>query len=451
MSAFEVNFDGLVGQTHNYAGLSSGNIASTNNAKNKSYPRKAVKQGLDKMKYVRDLGLKQGVLAPQQRPDLQTLKQLGFTGSHTQIIEKAAKQAPHLLNACYSASAMWTANAATTSASPDTKDGKVHFTSANLVNKFHRSIEHNVTSKILQAMFKNERFFQHHQALPAGNYFGDEGAANHTRLCSNYHQEGINFFVFGRYFDERKGPQTKKYEARQSFEASLAIARLHGLSADRTIFAQQNPDVIDQGVFHNDVIGVGNRNAYFYHEKSFVHLEKTKEELKQRFGQEELHLIEVKTSDLPIKDAVDSYLFNSQLITLPNNKLSLIAPSECQKVKSVYNYIEKKLIKESPITSVHYLDVTQSMKNGGGPACLRFRVCLNEEELNATNQAVLLTDELYHRLHLWADKHYRDQLCQDDLRDPTLIDEVRTGLDELTKILQLGSVYPFQQSSSSLI
>lgn len=443
--AFEINFDGLVGQTHNYAGLSSGNIASTSNAKDKSFPKKAVKQGLDKMKYLRDLGLKQGVLAPQQRPDLNILRKLGFTGNDTQVIEKAFKKAPHLLNACYSASAMWTANAATVSPSADTNDHKVHFTPANLINKFHRSIEHKVTGNILKAMFNDENHFVHHDALPSGNYFGDEGAANHTRLCSEYGRPGVEFFVYGRKFDDQSHPKTKIFEARQSLEASQAIARLHGLKESHTIFAQQNPDIIDQGVFHNDVIGVGNRNAYFYHEQSFVDLAATKNELQRKFEGGNLDLIEVSSKDIPVKDAVNSYLFNSQLITLPNGELSLIAPLECTKINSVYNYIENKLIKETSITSVHYLDVTQSMKNGGGPACLRLRVTLNELELNKMNQGVILTDELYTQLHTWADKHYRDELSQYDLADPKLIIEVQTALDELTSLLQIGSIYPFQQ------
>ena len=445
MKSYEVNFDGLVGQTHNYAGLSSGNIASTKNALDKSYPKKAVKQGLDKMKYLRDLGIQQGVLAPQQRPDLTTLKKLGFSGSDAQIIEKAYKQAPHLLNACYSASAMWTANAATVSPSKDTKDARVHFTPANLINKFHRSIEPQVTGNILKAIFNDERYFTHHEALPAGNYFGDEGAANHTRLCEDYHFEGLEFFVYGRFYNDQQKPKPSIYEARQSLEASKAIARLHNLSEENCVFAQQNPDVIDKGVFHNDVIGVGNKDVYFFHEDSFVDLNRTKEELNSKF-KGDLKLIMVSKDDVCVEDAVSSYLFNSQLVTLKDGSQCLIAPTECQNNKNVFNYIENKLIKESAIKSAHYMDVTQSMKNGGGPACLRLRVALTQLELDSLNQGVLLTDELYHNLHKWADKYYRDELSQKDLSDPKLITEVQEGLDALTKILNIGSVYPFQMN-----
>lgn len=62
MAGYEVNFDGLVGLTHHYAGLSFGNEASTRHQNTLSNPRLAAKQGLLKMKALADLGYKQGVL-----------------------------------------------------------------------------------------------------------------------------------------------------------------------------------------------------------------------------------------------------------------------------------------------------------------------------------------------------------------------------------------------------
>lgn len=444
MNSFEVNFDGLVGPTHNYAGLSVGNVASMSNATDKSYPKAAAKQGLDKMKAVRDLGLKQGVLAPQQRPDLDTLRRLGFSGNDEEVVTKAFKESPILLNACYSASSMWTANAATVSPSADTKDGKVHFTPANLVNKLHRSIEWPVTSNILRATFKDQNIFSHHDALPSGDFFGDEGAANHTRFCREYGEEGVEFFVYGKHHFDRSKPRPSKFEARHTIEASEAIARLHGLNPEKTVFAQQNPDVIDQGVFHNDVIGVGNKDVYFYHEQGLLNSGEVEEQLQKAFGSG-LNLVKVTTDQVPVQDAIKSYLFNSQLITLPNGETALICPEECKNNENVWSYIQDYMIKETPIKHAHAYNVTQSMKNGGGPACLRLRVALKESELSGVNQRTLLTDELYNDLHTWVDKHYRDELSQNDLADPKLITEVRSALDELTQIMDLGSIYPFQK------
>ena len=446
MKFFEANFDGLVGPTHNYAGLSIGNVASLSNAKNSSSPRQAAKQGLSKMKALHDLGLVQGVLAPQERPDVYTLRRLGFTGTDAQVIEKAAKQAPAVFKAVCSASSMWTANAATISPSADTADGKIHFTPANLTNKFHRSLEPVTTGKILQAMFRDPKHFAHHTHLPDNDHFGDEGAANHTRLCSAYGKQGVELFVFGRYAFDSSKPIPKRYPARHTLEACEAVARLHGLSYEHVVYMQQNPDVIDQGVFHNDVIAVGNQNVLFYHQQAFVDTQHKLAELQRKFGNDtELHLIEVKDSEVTVEQAVKTYLFNTQVITLPNGEMAIIAPTESQDNPAVSAYLAELTQRNTPIKHVHYYDVKQSMQNGGGPACLRLRVAMSEGEKQALNQHVLMNESLFATLNQWVDKHYRDQLSEADLIDPQLLLESRTALDELTQILQLGSVYQFQQ------
>lgn len=445
MNSNEVNFDGLVGPTHNYAGLSDGNVASLNNAKNTSNPKQAALQGLKKMKALHDLGLKQGVFAPQERPDLYTLRRLGFTGNDAQVLEKAYQQSPTLLAACCSASSMWTANAATVSPSSDTQNGKVHFTPANLTNKFHRSLEPITTGNILKATFASEQHFEHHLHLNDNEHMGDEGAANHTRLCGEYGDQGVEIFTFGRYAFNKNMPMPKKFPARQTLEASQAITRLHGLSEDNTVFVQQNPEVIDQGVFHNDVIAVGNQNVLFYHEQAFLNTEAFQAELSQKFTMDKLHLIEVNTADVSVEDAVNTYLFNTQIVTLENDEMAIIAPMHCYENKRVKAYLDTLLTKETPIKHVKYFDVNESMKNGGGPACLRLRVALNQSELQAVNQHCMMSDALYARLTTWVEKYYRDQLTFDDLRDPELLVESRTALDELTQLLNLGNVYNFQQ------
>ncbi|REL32411.1 N-succinylarginine dihydrolase [Thalassotalea euphylliae] len=440
----EVNFDGLVGPTHNYAGLSEGNVASLSNANDTSSPKQAAKQGLKKMKALHDMGVTQGILAPQERPDMYALRRLGFTGTDAQVLEAAYKQAPALLSACCSASSMWTANAATVSPAADTADGKVHFTPANLTNKFHRSLEPDTTGNILKATFNDENHFIHHQHLPDNDHFGDEGAANHTRLCGDYHEVGVEIFTFGRYAFNRNKPMPSKFPARQTIEASKAVARLHGLSDAQTVYVQQNPGVIDQGVFHNDVIAVGNQNVLFYHQEAFLDTELFLNELRTKFGGE-LHAVEVKTEQVSVADCVSTYLFNTQIITLPSGEMAIIAPMHCHDNPSVKAYLDELVTLNTPIKQVHYFDVNESMKNGGGPACLRLRVAMSEQEVNAVNQQCLLTDAKFAELNTWVDKHYRDQLTFDDLRDPVLVTESRTALDELTQILALGSVYRFQQ------
>jgi len=447
MKSYEVNFDGLVGPTHNYGGLSYGNVASQSNSQQASNPREAARQGLAKMKALADLGFKQGVLAPQERPDVAALRRLGFSGSDAEVIQRAAKEAMPLLVASCSASSMWVANAATVSPSADTADGRVHFTAANLNCKYHRSIEHPTTSRVLAAMFNNEKHFAHHPALPAVAQFGDEGAANHTRFCRTYGEAGVEFFVYGRSAFDSRYAAPQKYPARQTLEASQAVARLHGLSDDGVVYAQQNPAVIDQGVFHNDVISVGNGEVLFYHEDAFLETDAVLGQLQAKLASKggNFQAIRVPRAAVAVEDAVRSYLFNSQLLSRDDGSMLLVVPEECRNNERVWAYLQQLTSQGGAVKEVKVFDLKQSMQNGGGPACLRLRVALKESELAAVNPGVIMTAPLYDTLLQWVDKHYRDRLGEADLADPQLLVECRTALDELTQILKLGSVYPFQR------
>lgn len=445
--AIEANFDGLVGPTHNYSGLSYGNVASSLNSAKPSNPKAAALQGLTKMKALADMGFVQGVLAPHERPHIPTLRALGFTGTDQQVLAEAVSKAPKLLAAVSSASCMWTANAATVSPSADTKDGRVHFTPANLVNKFHRSIEHTVTGRILQATFPDRAHFAHHPALPSVDHFGDEGAANHTRFCSDYGKPGVELFVYGMSAFNTAMARPQRFPARHTLEASQAVARNHGLSDHGAVFVQQHPDVIDAGVFHNDVIAVGNGNVHFYHEKAFLDTAKMQADLRQAWGDQEktLYFVEVPNDEVSVEDCVQSYLFNSQLLSKADGTMTLIVPGEVQQNERVWSYLQKLIQQDTPIKEVQVFDLKQSMSNGGGPACLRLRVAMTAEEVAAVNPATLMNDALYNTLTSWVEKHYRDRLVEADLADPSLLMESRQALDELTQILQLGSVYEFQQ------
>ena len=442
--AFEVNFDGIVGPTHNYAGLSFGNVASTEHGGRVSSPRQAALQGLEKAWALHEMGLKQGVIPPQERPHIPTLRTLGFCGTDSEILRQCAQRAPQLLAAVSSASSMWVANACTVSPYADTADGKTHLTPANLLSMFHRSIEPPTTGRVLKAIFSADSFV-HHQPLPAAPSFSDEGAANHTRLCADYSQAGVELFVYGDDLSNKAaGP--KKYPARQTLPASQAIARSHGLNPDKVVFARQNPDAIDQGVFHNDVIAVGNQDLLFHHEMAFADTQSVYTQLNTALDSE-LQVIAVPADAVSLEDAVRSYLFNSQLLTVPGQQGALlVVPVECREVPSVHEYL-MALESESPlIEKVRFFDLRQSMNNGGGPACLRLRVVMSKQQIVETDANVLLTASLYRQLRHWIESHYRDRLTMNDLQDPNLLDECRTALDELTQLLKIGSVYDFQRT-----
>ncbi|MCH7806025.1 MAG: N-succinylarginine dihydrolase [Proteobacteria bacterium] len=445
MNAVEANFDGLIGPTHNYAGLSPGNIASADNALQVSNPREAALQGLAKMKRLADLGLVQGVLPPHSRPHLPTLRALGFTGSDREIITAAANQAPAVLRNVYAASAMWTANAATIAPSADSADGRLHITPANLAAMFHRSIEPETTGRVLKAIFPDEELFAHHPALAGGAQFGDEGAANHNRFCSDYGDPGLHLFVYGRKAFA-KGPAPKKFPARQTFEASAAIARLHQLEQSRVHFVQQNPKAIDAGAFHNDVLAVANKNVFFYHQEAFEDPAALTRDLQAKAPGIDLHFIEVPKEAVSLEEAIKTYLFNSQLISLPgSDKMTLILPREANENASTNAWLKSLISSNQPIGGLEFLELRQSMRNGGGPACLRLRVVLTGEERAALGGNVIMDDRLYRDLTAWVEKHYRDQLVPDDLADPDFAEECLAALDALSGILKLGSIFDFQR------
>ncbi|WP_372598064.1 N-succinylarginine dihydrolase [Amphritea sp.] len=459
----EVNFDGLIGPSHNYAGLSPGNIASGQHKGEIASPRQAALQGLEKMWQLVQLGQVQGVLPPAPRPDIETLQRLGFSGPTPVVIGQAYRQAPHLLATCYSASTMWAANAATVSASKDCPDGRVHFTPANLITTLHRSIETNYSAIMLKRIFSDPAHFCHHLPLPCQTDYADEGAANHTRLCGSHSQPGITLLVYGRGSDN---PVPKRYPARQTLAACEALVRQHQLPAANVVIAQQNPTVIDQGVFHHDVIGVGHRNFLMLHQESFFNQPLVLQQLQQQWQQpgyardKPLIITEFSEDILSVRDAVSSYLFNSQLISLPQPVLSnpspdaphspdadqmlLLAPTNCQASDAALKAIDWLIAGDNPVSAVEYIDLTQSMNNGGGPACLRLRVPLSPTELNAVHPGAMLDFTLYNRLKIWINKHYREQLTADDLADPCLPVEIQAALDELTEILELPGLYPFQ-------
>jgi len=444
MNAREVNFDALVGPTHNYAGLAYGNVASQRSKDSVSNPREAALEGLAKMKFLADLGIPQAVLPPQLRPDLCMLRNLGFSGSDAQVLETVWREDPALLAAVSSASAMWAANAATVSPSPDCADRRLHVSPANLISQLHRSIEARTTAAVLQAIFPDAA---HHPPLPCQARWADEGAANHTRLCADYASPGLEIFVYGRRVDSASVAAPKVFPARQTADASHAIARRHGLDLAGAVFAQQNPAAIDAGVFHNDVAAVGNQNVFLCHAQAYLDQARVIDEMRLRFASMcdvPLHILEVAEEELSLAEAVETYLFNSQIVTLPDGTMRLIAPAECQHHPRANAVIGRLLGAGTPLQTVDFVSVRQSMRNGGGPACLRLRVVLTDAERAAAHPGVFLGEGLYGRLVGWVNRHYRKELGGSDLADVKLLDEGRAALDELTRILGLGRLYDFQ-------
>jgi succinylarginine dihydrolase len=412
----EINFDGIVGPSHNYAGLSLGNVASLKHGGQISEPRAAALQGVDKMRANLALGLSQGILLPHPRPDRAWLAELGTT------IEDADSA---LAANAMSASAMWAANAATVSPAPDTSDGKCHLTVANLKTMPHRSHEWPATLAQLRLAFADGAFEVHGPIPPA---FGDEGAANHMRLAPAHGGPGVEIFVYG--------VSGGAFPARQHVEASKAIARLHGLDPERTIFVQQSEESIAAGAFHNDVVAVANERVLFAHEQAFADRQGLIDACTRLVPGFEY--VEVPAADVPLADAIRSYLFNAQLVTPPGGSTTLVAPTDCRETKSVWRWIERHLAGNGPIRRVELVDVRQSMANGGGPACLRLRVVADPANVDPR----FMVDDA--RLDVIADvirRHWPEQIRHDELQRPALIADVERSRAALLETLGLaGSI-----------
>jgi succinylarginine dihydrolase len=440
----EVNFDGIVGPTHNFAGLSHGNVASQANDSTASSPRDAALEGLEKMRTVRDLGIVQAILPPHQRPSLRALHRLGFFGPPEVALATVAEKEPRLLRLVSSASSMWAANAATVAPCADTTDGRLHVVPANLRHMFHRSLEARTTHEIMRAIFRDGSRFVVHPPLPGGEHFADEGAANHTRLVST-DGKALHLFAWGRVAFGPNATSPARYPARQTREASEAVARLLHLPEDAVLFARQSPNGIDAGAFHTDVVAVGNEHFFMAHEHAFEDGPAVRAAIEARVpGVSQMWATE---AELPIADAVQSYVFNSQVVTVGRDptKMTLIAPTETGDNPRARAFVDRVLGAGGPVTSVVYLDVRQSMRNGGGPACLRQRVPMLASDVALLGGRVVLDDGLHAELSDWVRRNYRDRLTVADLADPALWRESLAALDELTKMLRLGSIYDFQE------
>ena len=415
MSLVEINFDGIVGPSHNYAGLSLGNIASSSHGGDTSYPRAAALQGRGKMRSNMELGLAQGFLLPLPRPNRGLIRDLAL----------GADAPRQLIAAAWSASSMWTANAATVSPAPDTADGRCHLTPANLVTMAHRAQEWRDTKAQLDIAFGDSQHFAVHDAiLPT---FGDEGAANHMRFCEGHGAEGVEVFVYGT--------QGGKFPARQHEQASRAVARLHGLDPDKCVFIEQNPEAIAAGAFHNDVVSVANERVLFTHERAFADKQGAYDAIAAAFPA--LQVVEVPESAVSLEEAIRTYLFNAQLLTLPTGEMALVVPTECQESAAVWSWCEHMLATNGPIRKVIPVDVKQSMANGGGPACLRLRVVADPATVDPR---FMLDEAKLERVEAVVAENWPEQIDPADIGSDALAKTVIEAREALLSVLSLDTL-----------
>jgi succinylarginine dihydrolase len=409
----EINFDGIIGPSHNYAGLSHGNLAAARHRGETSHPRAAALQGIAKMRANLALGLRQGILLPHARPDHRWLASLGT---------RFGDAPPHTQAQALSASPMWAANAATVSPAPDTGDGKCHLSVANLVTMPHRSHEWPETLVQLRLAFADPAFTVH-GPVPAP--FGDEGAANHMRLAASHDVPGVEVFVYGI----SGGP----FPARQHPDASAAVARLHRL--ERVVFVQQSEQAIAAGAFHNDVVAVANGRVLFAHEHAFADKDRFYADLRAMLP--EVEIVEVPAAQVSLADAIRSYLFNAQLVTLPSGEMALVLPGEARETPSVWNWLQDHVAGNGPIRQLEVVDVRQSMANGGGPACLRLRVVCDPATVDPR---FLVDDAKLDRIAAVIEAHWPEAIPFDSIGDSALVAQIEGARRALLEALDLSGL-----------
>lgn len=431
----EINIDGMIGPTHHFGGLGVGNIASWNSRNQVSNPKEAALEGLAKMELLARMGIEQFYLPPPERPNWRWLESIGFSGDRGDVLRRCFDEAPSLLSAAYSSAFMWTANAATVAPSCDTIDGKLHIVPANLCSNLHRAQEATERRDQLREMFDQLDRVEVHEALPSVVALRDEGAANHMRLCSQDGSKAIHVFVHG----PSNEPQTTKFNSRQSELAARCVAGCLRLPVEDCVFVQQKPRAIDAGVFHNDVIAMSNGNMMVYHEHAFENSEQVIGMIREKFAakaSEPFISIRVSEKELPLEEAVRTYLFNSQLPSIDVQDMALISPLQCVHSPAASELIDRWVQdKSNPIRKVHYLSLDQSMKNGGGPACLRLRAMLDRQQISKMAIRNRVTDRRIEQLRSIVGMSYSAALPSSDL---ARLDFAEQAIESVKKIAALS-------------
>lgn len=429
MTTTDLQLEGLVGPTHNYAGLSFGNVASAKSAQTTSNPRAAALQSLEKMNFLHALGVPVAIMPPQPRPNLDVLRRLRYSQQGDDLLCTAHADSPSLLAATWSASSMWTANSGTVTNSSDTCDGRIHITPANLLSSLHRVIEPHTTKAFLTKLFPDTEQFCVHPSLPVTNRLGDEGAANHMCLSCKNDTKNWHIFVYGA--KPPNSPLPARFPSRQLYLASESIAHQHGIEPQRTIFLQQHPNAIDAGVFHNDVIAMSHHNFLAYHESAYLDatpLTQLNVDIVQRV---------ITSKELTLEEAVSTYFFNAQIVSLPEGGMAIIFPKEVEEHKKAHQLAQAILSEENPIEAIYFLNLRESMKNGGGPACLRLRVPMTEEEHAAMHQGACYTPRIHQRLEGLISNRYRDAISSEDLLDMQFAEEALSVQADIMTLLNL--------------
>jgi len=468
----EVQFDGIIGPTHHFGGLGVGNVASLASRAKESYPRAAALEGAAKMDLVASLGIPQFFLPPLVRPNWDFLVRCGLIDSkqrfdrakQVEALRRCAEESPMLLSAAYSSSFMWTANAGTFCPGTDASDGVSRLVLANLSSSLHRGMEAVERYQQFSDLFRGCEKVQVCLPIPAVDPLRDEGAANHMRFAAPHAMQsslGLHVFVHGishhgiSHHGASNLPEVRhgggavdgagtvsslgnSFRSRQSSLASHAVSNFMRLPVGQRIYALQSRKAIDAGVFHNDVIATSNRNLFLYHADAFENGDRIVDEIlasyEKLFG-EPIYSIRINADSIPLNEAVQTYLFNSQIVSLPNGGMHMVCPAHCEQSSAVRELIGSWVRDaRNPICGVNYVHLNESMANGGGPACLRLRMDWPTGWLTGSSMPSLAKyrwdDGASQKIKDWIARFYPERLVFEDFQRIDFADHVASAVRE---------------------
>ena len=409
--------DTIIGPTYHYGGLALGNTHSLDHKHVVANPKKAALQGLSKMKLLRDHGISQYVLPAYVR-DYKGLVQGYYNnqGDFEDNLKRLYDENLDIFSSFFSASSAWLANAWTMTPSIDSSDGRYHVSPASLNACFHRQLDVKQTIAILTNRLCSKTYITCHHPSP----FFDEGAANMIRLSAG--GKGLYLFVSG-------SSDTKRFKSRHDKRSWQRLVSQHQLDPDYVIYLTQHPDAIDAGVFHNDVISFGVDDLLVVHENAFVDQPNYCDTILERyfscFGTD-LTLIQIPDSILPLKDAVNSYFFNSQLVRKDDNRYLLLVPSRCKGLPVMDYFVSIVAKKWESQLEIMVCDVEESIKNGGGPACLRNSMDVYDDPKLIFDDRYLFTLEKYDDFVRLVNQYYPSSLELNDFLSVSFLNDLDT-------------------------
>ena len=447
----EVNIDGMIGPSHHFGGLGVENKASELNRSQASSPRSAALQGLAKMELLASYGIPQFYLPPPVRPAWKWLESLGYCGDKACVLRDCYQEQPTLLSAAYSSAFMWTANAASVSCGSDTRSKRAKIKLANLNANLHRSIEESERLPQLERMFEAVEHVDVLRGLSSSRPLSDEGAANVMRFFSRVGAGGVYAFVYGNEAAEsresednsKKADGKRRRQPRQTRMASAMVARSLDLEPGDCFLIQQTSDAIDAGVFHNDVIATSHENLLFYHELAFHNSEEAVAGIKKRFLEktgEKLEACLVESSDLRLDDAVDTYLFNSQICTDIDGGWRMFVPENCNQSESVQRTLERLQAQYPRLVSIDYCPLAESMRNGGGPACLRLRISLTPSQIDQIPASMRISLSTLSQLRKLVETEYPEKVEPSDFVNPDFAEQCERISLQIARLWGANSV-----------